>query len=184
MGLGTQCESSTIIKPAPLHESEAAANRTARTEPKRPTFHTGLDGGGRRMLPANECEEDARPAPLRRDQPVLRSEFLTSCLILERRGTCLSPFPIRSSPFPSPRPSPLGRGRTFVPLDYRSRRAAIFNGGAQSTLSPRERAGVRGKETHAIYTVLRRSEAALPRSRRPPSTSAIRCSPGYPHVIE
>ena len=41
------------------------------------------------------------------------AELLTRCMSLERRGICRSPFPSRVSHSPSPRPSPLRRGRNI-----------------------------------------------------------------------
>jgi heme A synthase len=58
------------------------------------------------------------------------------------------PLSGRTSPFPSPRPSPLGRGRNIgrasISRSVRADRAADF----RVSLSPRERAGVRGNRAH------------------------------------
>ena len=79
------------------------------------------------------------------------AELLTRCLNLDRRGICLSPFPSRASPSPSPQLSPLGRGRG--PRCHKPRRADMASDGPQGTLSFGERAGVRGNRAHANSTV-------------------------------
>src|SRR5438046_10268046 len=63
----------------------------------------------------------------------------------------------RQPPFPSPRPSPQRRGRIVLQSPPAGRRAGSANpqrlfvprGGLRLSLSPRERAGVRGNETSA-----------------------------------
>src|ERR1039458_7182059 len=61
------------------------------------------------------------------------------------------PEPLSASPSPSPRTSPLGRGR--APRCDPSRRACIPSDGRQGTLSFGERAGVRGNRAHLSATV-------------------------------
>src|SRR6185436_7988006 len=51
-------------------------------------------------------------------------------------------------PSPSPRPSPQGRGRHLTPLSEQRGVADGRRTGKRFSLSPRERAGVRGKPTY------------------------------------
>src|SRR6185369_12460514 len=69
-------------------------------------------------------------------------------------------------PSPSPRPSPQGRGRHLIPF---SEQRGVANGrrtGKRFSLSPRERAGVRGKPTYFLATcprlVAKTCETILP----------------------
>src|SRR6185369_15718858 len=55
-------------------------------------------------------------------------------------------------PSPSPRPSPQGRGRHLIPLSKQRRVADGPRTGKRFSLSPRERAGVRGKQTYFSAT--------------------------------
>src|SRR6266513_1023638 len=69
-------------------------------------------------------------------------ENLVSELAQPQAGT----FCLDSLPSPSPRPSPLGRGRHARRFSNNPGALVCQKAGQRFSLSPRERAGVRGKE--------------------------------------
>src|ERR1035441_7324795 len=62
---------------------------------------------------------------------------------------------VRGRPSPSPRPSPSGRGRNTFRVGPSRSALDLPCDGRQDSLSPGERAGVRGNGTHVLLGVLR-----------------------------
>jgi hypothetical protein len=70
-----------------------------------------------------------------------------------RTGETSELLSVQPSPSPSPRPSPLGRGRTIRQVAANRGVQASPAAGHNLSLSPRERAGVRGNRAPAVRQV-------------------------------